>query len=161
MYEAQVVSIMLYNCDSWAAPNHVLEHLDVTHRNHLRDMIGVKWPRGYISNAKLYERCETRRLSLRVYGARWRMLGHVLRFEDDTPAYLAIKFCIFTEENKTLYKGRRGAPCMNLLNTFRKDLEKREIINYLETLSDLENLRVLALDKIYWSSLSFVNLLDT
>ena len=78
---------------------------------------------------------------------------HVLRFEDDTPAYLAIKFCIFTEENK--------APCMNLLNTFRKDLEKRKIINYLETLSDLENLRVLALDKIYWSSLSFVNLLDT
>ena len=73
VYEAQVVSIMLYNCDSWAAPNHVLEHLDVTHRNHLRDMIGVKWPRGYISNAKLYERCETRRLSLRVYGARWRM----------------------------------------------------------------------------------------
>ena len=161
VYEAQVVSIMLYNCDSWAAPNHVLEHLDVTHRNHLRDMIGVKWPRGYISNAKLYERCETRRLSLRVYGARWRMLGHVLRFEDDTPAYLAIKFCIFTEENKALYKGRRGAPCMNLLNTFRKDLEKRKIINYLETLSDLENLRVLALDKIYWSSLSFVNLLDT
>ena len=86
---------------------------------------------------------------------------HVLRFEDDTPAYLAIKFCIFTEENKALYKGRRGAPCMNLLNTFRKDLEKRKIINYLETLSDLENLRVLVLDKIYWSSLSFVNLLDT
>ena len=88
-------------------------------------------------------------------------LGHVLRFEDDTPAYLAIKFCIFTEENKALYKGRRGAPCMNLLNTFRKDLEKRKIINYLESSSDLENLRVLALDKIYWSSLSFVNLLDT
>ena len=72
----------------------------------------------------LYERCQTRKLSLRVYGARLRMLGHVLRFEDDTPAYLAIKFCIFTEENKTLYKGRQGAPCMNLLNTFRKDLEK-------------------------------------
>ena len=49
---------------------------------------------GYISNAKLYERCEMRKLSLPcVYGARWRMLGHVLRM---------IKFCIFTEENKTL-----------------------------------------------------------
>ena len=39
---------MLYNCDSWAAPNHVLEHLDVTHINHIRDMIGVKWSRGYL-----------------------------------------------------------------------------------------------------------------
>ena len=62
----------------------------------------------------------------------------------DTPAYLAIQFCIFTEENKTLYKGRRGAPCMNLLNTFRKCLEKRKSLNNLESLSDLDNLRALA-----------------
>ena len=40
--------------------------------------------------------------------------------------------CIFTEENKILYKGRRCAPCINLLNTFRKDLEKRKILNNLE-----------------------------
>ena len=60
--------------------------------------------------------------------------------------------CIFTEENKTLYKGRRGAPCINLLNTFRKDLEKRKILNNLECLSDLDNLRALALDNSYWSS---------
>ena len=33
--------------------------------------------------------------------------GHVLRFKDDNSAYLAIKFCIFTEDNKTLYEGRR------------------------------------------------------
>jgi len=160
VYEAQVISVMMYNCESWAAPEHVLERLDVTHRNHLRDMIGVKWPRGYISNVKLYERCNTRKLSLRVYAARWKMLGHVLRFEDDTPAYLALKFCLYTEENKTLYKGRKGAPCMNLLNTFRKDLKKRKIDNNLENLLDLENLRAKALDKTYWRSLSFVNLLD-
>ena len=34
--------------------------------------------------AKLFERCETRKLSLRVYGARWRMLGHML---GHAPAY--------------------------------------------------------------------------
>ena len=51
VYEAQVVPIMLYNCVSWAAPNCVLEPLDVTHRNHLSDMIRVKLPAGhYISN---------------------------------------------------------------------------------------------------------------
>ena len=49
---------------------------------------------------------------------------------------------------------------MNLLNTFRKDLEKHDIMNDLKSLSDLDSLRALALDKIYWSSLSFVNLLD-
>ena len=67
IYEAQVVSIMLYNCKSWAAPAHVLEHLDVTHRNHLRDMLGIKWPRGYISNNQLYKRCDTRPLTEHVY----------------------------------------------------------------------------------------------
>ena len=36
IYDAQVVSIMLYNCNSRAAPNHALDHLDVTHRNHLK-----------------------------------------------------------------------------------------------------------------------------
>ena len=39
--------------------------------------------------------------------------GHVLRFKDDNPAYLAIKFCIFTEDNKTLYKGRRVLSSMH------------------------------------------------
>ena len=81
IYDAQVASIILYNCNSWAAPNHALDHLDVTHCNHLRDMIGIKWPRGHISYDKLYEQCSTRcSLSERLYAARWKMLGHVLRY---------------------------------------------------------------------------------
>ena len=73
IYEVQIVSIMLYYCNIWAAPAHIFEHLDVTHRNHLRDTIGVKWSRGYISNFKLYQRCKTRKLSERVDVARWAM----------------------------------------------------------------------------------------
>ena len=60
----------------------------------------------------------------------------MLRFEDETPAY------------KTFYKAG-GVP--HALSTFRKDLEKRKIINSLESLPDLESLTALALDKIYWS----------
>ena len=156
IYEAQIVSIMLYNCNSWAAPAHILEHLDVTHRNHLRDMIGVKWPRGYISNDKLYQRCNTRKLSERVDAARWKMLGHVLRYEHDAPAYLALKFCIFAEENRDLFKGRFGALCMNLLNVYRKDLLKWDICNNLKCLYDLERLTNLAMDKVYWKRLSYM-----
>ena len=141
---------MLYNCNSWAAPAHVLEHLDVTHRNHLRDMLGIKWPRGYISNNQLYKRCDTRPLTERVHSSRWKMLGHILRYEDDAPALLALKFSVFAEENKHLFKGRLGAPCMNLLNVFRIDLKKRKINNNLKSISDLYNLRELAMDRKAW-----------
>ena len=92
-------------------------------------MIGIKWPRGHISNEKLYERCSTHSLSERVYAARRKMLGHVLRYDDDTPAFLALKFCIFTEGSGSGFKGRRGAPRMNLLNVFRNDLKRRKIVN--------------------------------
>ena len=36
IYEAQVVSVILYNSNSWAAPKKVLEKLDISHRKHLR-----------------------------------------------------------------------------------------------------------------------------
>ena len=35
IYEAQVVSIIMYNCKSWAAPAASFKYLDVTHRRHL------------------------------------------------------------------------------------------------------------------------------
>ena len=68
----------------------------------------------------------TRSLSERVYSARWKMLGHVLRYDEDNPALLALKFCIFTEERSSGFKGRRGAPRMNLLNIFFNDLPYRK-----------------------------------
>ena len=36
LYEAQVVSVMLYNSNSWSATKTSLKKLDVTHRRHLR-----------------------------------------------------------------------------------------------------------------------------
>ena len=81
------------------------------------------------------------------------MLGHVLRYEDDAPAYLSLKFSLFAEENKFLFKGRLGAPCTNLLNVFRSDIKKRKLNNELKTLSDLHNLRLLAMDRVAWKKL--------
>ena len=78
----------------------------------------------------------------------------VLRYDDDTPAFLALKFCIFTEGSGSGFKGRRGAPRMNLLNVFRNDLKRRKILNTLSNLDDLEILRATAINKVFWKSLS-------
>ena len=52
------------------------------------------------------------------------MLSHVLGYDKDTPALLALKFCLFTEERGSGFKGRRRAPCMNLLNGYSNDFKK-------------------------------------
>ena len=79
----------------------------------------------------------------------------LLSYDDDTPALLALKFCIFTEGSGSGFKGRRGAPRMNLLNVFRNDLKRRKIVNTLENLDDLEILRATAKNlKVFWKSLS-------
>ena len=65
-------------------------------------------------------------LSERLYAARRKMLGHVLRYDEDTPALLALKFCLFTEESGSGFKGRGGVPRMNLLNVLemtQKDIK--------------------------------------
>ena len=70
-------------------------------------------------------------------------------YDDDTPAFLALKFCIFTEGSASGFKGRRGAPRMNLLNVFRNDLKRRKIVNTLSNLDDLEILRATAINKVF------------
>ena len=114
-----VVSVIMYNCSSWAAPKNVLEKLDVCHRRHLRQLLNIKYPTN-IRNEKLYEICNTTKLSTRVKIARWKMFGHVLRSPQNSPAALALHFAV---EGCPL-KGRRGAHRKNLLKELRDDIDR-------------------------------------
>ena len=72
VYEAMVVSVIMYNCSSWAAPCDILKKLDVCHRKHLRQILKIRFP-NTISNIKLYSVCSKTPLSDRVKLARWKM----------------------------------------------------------------------------------------
>ena len=41
VYDAQVVSVLLYNCSSWSAPKNVIAKLDTCHRKHLRRICNI------------------------------------------------------------------------------------------------------------------------
>jgi hypothetical protein len=155
IYEAQVVSILLYNCSSWAAPQTTLEKLDITHRKHLRRILNIRWP-GVISNKCLYERCKTEPLSSRVAIARWRLFGHILRGDKDSPAYLAILFGI--EKNRlSVCKPRLGRPITNLLDVLKNDLYVRGLKNYnLIEMNDLYEIEALAYNRSEWKKLEKV-----
>ena len=86
IYEAQVVSVIMYNSSSWATPTNIIEKLDVCHRKHRRSILNIKWPHGMISNKTLYKRCNTIPLSIRVTKSRLKMLGHILCSPENSPA---------------------------------------------------------------------------
>ena len=77
------------------------------------------------------------------------MLGHVLRSDNNTPAYQSFLFAAFGCNG---LKGRIGKHRTNLYDIIvKKDLFKRNI--YLKNLDDFNNLVILAKDRLEWKSL--------
>ena len=97
-----------------------------------------------MSNANLYLRCNSVKLSDRVPKARWKLLGHILRSADDSPAALALKFAVTTN----CYKGPVGAHRKNLFKIIVNDLTRRGL--KLNSLNDLNKLKILADDRVAW-----------
>jgi len=145
LYNALVVSVLLYNSCCWAAPQILLEKLDVAHRRHLRKLLNIRYP-SIISNKNLYKRCNTEPLSVKVDRSRWRMLGHVLRGPTDGPAFSSLIFAINTLD----LPGRRGRPQTNLFTLLKRDLNDRNL--YLNNIYDLFYIRTIALNKSTWKS---------
>ena len=102
-----------------------------------------------IRNKTLYKRCDTVPLSERVGCARWRMLGHILRSDNNSPAQLALHFAV---ESQSVMKGRVGRHQSNLFKTILTDLSDRNI--RLVNTDDLYDLRNFALDRRQWRELS-------
>ena len=147
LYEAQVVSVMLYNSNSWSATKTSLEKLDVTHRRHLRRILNIRYP-GMISNSTLYKRCSVAKLSDRVSEYRWRMLGHILRSDENTAAQLALIFAV--EADKSLI-GRIGRPRSNLLTLKKNDLNQRNL--KMNSIAELNDIREIARCRERWKNL--------
>jgi hypothetical protein len=168
LYNAYVLPVLTYNACTWALTNTEQDELDAFHRKQLRVVLGVTYPRT-ISNEALYKRCKTRKLRHIICGARWRMLGHVLRRADPVPAKYAMKH-FFDDSDSSSFRGR---PRTTLQTVLDKDLELRamyiqaeqraanlqaaqpliEIPNRLRTIDDLEQLEMVAIDRPKWRSI--------
>ena len=145
VYDAQVVSVLLYNCSSWSAPKHVMTKLDVCHRKHLRRIINIYWPNGVISNSELYRRCRTYPITERIRKARWTLFGHILRIDSNTPASAALYHAV---DSMHTLKGRIGRPRTNLFSFLCADLSLCGLS--LTNLNDSEELKCIAYDRNIW-----------
>ena len=149
LYDAQVVSVLLYNSNSWSPTKATLNKIDSLHRRHLRAILNIKgWPNGQISNKTLYARCPVEKLSERIEKQRWNMFGHILRSNENTPAQLALLFAVESDE---LFKGRLGRPRMNLFSVLGNDLSERSLS--MRNFDELNEIRDIAACRRCWSNI--------
>ena len=85
---AFVRPVLIYKAGTWGLTGSETDKVNAFHRKQLRLLIGIKQPQR-ISNSNLYERCECREISTDVMDMRWRLFGHVLRFDEKAPAHQA------------------------------------------------------------------------
>lgn len=105
VYNALVLSVLLYNAGTWGLNEKVSNKLNVLHRSHLRRIIGIRWPK-LISNDELYKRCESQPLCETIRKFRWQLFGHCLRLPLNTPAQIAMSYYCDTYTECKLDKGR-------------------------------------------------------
>ena len=95
-------------------------------------------------------------MSIDVTKARWKMFGHALQMNENTPARKAMKWYFQVPVGVKKFKGRKRATIVTTLN---RDIEKTQKhnkdfkINKMNTELDLRNIRVKALNRSHWKKI--------
>ena len=147
LYGSFILPILLYNCGTWSLTETQEKKLDSFHRQQLRAVIGVKYPR-IIRNEALYKRTGSKPLSRIIQSARWRMFGHMLRLDTSSPVQQAMS--AYFQPGSS---GFRGRPRTTLPRSINNDLKNSRSTNSLTSHEDLVALRQLAQDRRKWKDL--------
>jgi hypothetical protein len=136
LYNATVLPQLLYNAAAATYTADQLEKLNSTHRRHLRRMLGVFYP-DHISNIDTYRKTKTRPVSIQIAKLRWKMLGHILRQNVNTPANRAMTEFYTTrrpDSRKIREQHRGGLINGNIPRLLDKDIQlvpkNKKLINF-------------------------------
>lgn len=146
-YRAIVESVLLYNCGTWALPVSVADRLDRAQRKMIRRVLGLQWY-DKVTNADLYARAGIRPASEQAIYARWRLFGHTLRLNENTPARQAMQYYFECDH----YKGRPG----NFLNiaTALSNEYKAAQKGTIHSRSEFDTIHLHAQDRDTWKQLT-------
>ena len=123
LYNSLIKSILLYNCGMWGLSKTDEDNLNSFHRKQLRQVIGIKWPHK-ISNRKLYRITEAQEISKTIAERRWKLLGHILRLNANTPARKSMRY-YFEQRTSKKFLGRGRTTIVTTINK-RHQTHKRE-----------------------------------
>ena len=115
----------------------------------LRKVLNVKYP-VRMRNRKVYEITQEEMLSIDLLRSRWRLFGHVLRMDEEAPAFKSMLH-YYSSSKAPKFRGR---PRVNLPWKLDQDLGKFCTDGLqLKSLDDLRRLEVVAHDRKKWKNL--------
>ena len=130
LYKKLIKPVLLYNSSTWGLTANDELKLDTFHKKQLRRVIG-KIYLDKISNAKLYEKCKTYPISLQITELRWQKFGHILRLDQNTPAYTSMLY-YFSTSSVGRYK---RADRTTIVTTINRDINRaKKISNEIHTI---------------------------
>ena len=153
IYNALVKPVLTYNSSTWGLTKAELNKVDAFHRKHLRTI----WKRRKMSNKQVYELSKTNKISEEIKKSRWRMFGHVLRLDLQTPAQMSMTYYFEEEVNMNKVNGRPRTTLATVLNNDLKEAKKVHndmVLVKFENNYDLNRARILAADRKGWKKLS-------
>ena len=78
IFKSNVMSVLLYGCESWKTTKDVTKKLQVFVNRGLRKILGIYWPK-VISNKDLWNAAGVQQLENKILERKWRWIGHTLR----------------------------------------------------------------------------------
>ena len=135
IFKTNVVSVLLYGCETWRMTKGDEHKLNVFQHKCLRKILKVYWPMK-ISNEEIRERSGTRTIDEQVRTRRWKWLGHVLRMPSDKNPKIALTWA---PEGRR----RKGRPRETWRRTVNKEREHLGFRTWRQA-------EVAARDKVAW-----------
>ena len=151
LYNSLVRSILLYNCGTWGMSVSDEDSMDSFHRQQIRHILNIKYP-NIMRSKHLYKTTNTHPISADIAKQRWKLFGHILRMDKDTPARKAMQF-FFEKTNAKKFRGRKRTTIVTTLN---RDIHNTRLqhpqfdLPTLKTELDLHNIRVKATNRVLW-----------
>ena len=113
-YNSNVISTLLYGCETWQMKTSQEKKLDAFDTKCLRKILGIKWS-DFVSNEEVRDRSQQPSVSTTICKRRLRWLGHVWRLPESRPANQALRWTPVGQR-------KRGRPKMNWRQTVERDL---------------------------------------
>ena len=135
VYDACVVTILLYGCEAWTTYRHHIRVLERFHQHCIRRILSIKWS-SHTPDAVVLERAGIPSIKKRIMMYQMRWVGHVVRMQDGR-----LPKQMFYGE---LLRGKRPQhkPRMRFKDVIKGNLKAMKI--------DVNNWEVLTVDRNSW-----------